>query len=405
MIRISEGKVLPGSCKTFSVGFSSNDKPFIAGVEAGKDALEALSKKNTSFAISIITRNYEYKKVIEGVKQVLPNTTIVSLLCDDITTYEGWSEKGVAVGLFSDHPNLLSYHPLQTLQQMVLKDENHNSEILNSPRIYKNDILLFIIPGSIPLAGQNSIITIEEVKDRFDCMIGGVVGKLNSVEYQTFIIDDRAWTDHAIIIRIQTNENFSLSQSYGFHPLRPFVVTSVKGDMIISLDDGPAFYSLINVLSRKGIDDRQIRDPVKAQKLLSSFQFAVADKSRPGLFRSIVPLAITEKGIRINSFINENSTLWLMEFSKEEIFEGVDKMSGRILNSLKSISGGIIFENTIRKILLGPNDYVKEKKIIWDNLKSPFLVIETIEEIVYSENLYGGNHSGSILGIFYEGGK
>jgi len=80
-------------------------------------------------------------------------------------------------------------------------------------------------------------------------------------------------------------------------------------------------------------------------------------------------------------------------------------MSGRILNSLKSISGGIIFENTIRKILLGPNDYVKEKKIIWDNLKSPFLVIETIEEIVYSENLYGGSHSGSILGIFYEGGK
>ena len=351
---------------------NSSDKPIIAGVEAGKDALEALSKKNTSFAISIITRNYEYKKVIEGIKQFLPNTTIVSLLCDDITTYEGWSEKGVAVGLFSDDFKVDYYlaKGFSLSSKKALKDAF--SKILNSPRIYKNDILLFIIPGSIPLAGQNSIITIEEVKDRFDCMIGGVVGKLNSVEYQTFIIDDRAWTDHAIIIRIQTNENFSLSQSYGFHPLRPFVVTSVKGDMIISLDDGPAFYSLINVLSKKGIDDGQIRDPVKAQKLLSSFQFAVADKSRPGLFRSIVPLAITEKGIRINSFINENSTLWLMEFSKEEIFEGVDKMSGRILNSLKSISGGIIFENTIRKILLGPNDYVNEKKIIWDNYQNEF---------------------------------
>jgi len=40
MIRISEGKVLPGSCKTFSVGFSSNNKPFIAGVEAGKEPLK-----------------------------------------------------------------------------------------------------------------------------------------------------------------------------------------------------------------------------------------------------------------------------------------------------------------------------------------------------------------------------
>jgi hypothetical protein len=405
MIRISEGKVLPGSCKTFSVGFSSNNKPFMAGVEAGKDALEALGTKNVSFAISIITKNYEYKKVIEGIKQVLPNITIVSLLSDDITTYECYSDKGVAVGLFSNDFKIDYYlaKGFSLSSKKALKDAF--SEILNSPKIYKNDILLFIIPGSIPLAGQNSIITIEEVKEKFDGIVGGVVGKLNSVEYQTFIIDDKAWTDHAIIIRIQTNENFSLSQSYGFHPLRPFVVTSVKGDMIISLDDGPAFYSLINVLSKRGIDDGQIRDPVKAQKLLSSFQFAVADKSRPGLFRSIVPLAITEKGIRINSFINENSTLWLMEFSKEEIFEGVDKMSGRILNSLKSISGGIIFENTIRKILLGIDDYVKEKKIIWDNLKSPFLVIETIEEIVYSENLYGGSHSGSILGIFYEGGK
>jgi len=70
--------------------------------------------------------------------------------------------------------------------------------------------LLFIIPGSIPLAGQNSIITIEEVKEKFDGIVGGVIGKLNSVEYQTFIIDDKAWTDHAIIIRIQTNENLYL---------------------------------------------------------------------------------------------------------------------------------------------------------------------------------------------------
>ncbi len=399
---ISEGKVLPSSCRNFSVGFSSNTKPFMAGVEAVKDAIEALEFKEASFAITLISKNYEYKKVIEGIKQIIPKVPVIALLCDNIITYEYATNKGVAVGLFGKDIKVDYYlaKAFSLSAKKALKDAF--SEVLNQPKSYKNDILLLLIPGSIPLSGQNSILAIEEIKNRFDCIVGGIIGKLNSVEYQTFIVDEKAYTDHAIILRIQSNEKFALSQSYGFHPVRPFIVSSVKGDMIIGLDDGSAFHALLNVLSKRGIDDGQLKDPTKAQKLLSGYQFAVADKTRAGLFRSLVPLAITEKGIRVNSFISENSTLWLMEFSKIEIFEGVDKMSGRILNSLKSISGGIIFENVIRRVLLGSEDYIREKKIIWDNLKSPFLVIETIEEIVYSENLYGGNHSGSILALFYE---
>ncbi len=399
---ISEGKVLPSSCKNFSVGFSSNTKPFMAGVESVKDALEALEVKEASFAIALISKDYEYKKVIEGIKQIIPKVPLIALLVENIITYEYASNKGVAVGLFGRDIKV-DYYLAKAFSLSVKKAiKEAFSEILNHPKSYKNDILLLLIPGSIPLAGQNSILAVEEVKDVFDFIVGGVIGKLNSIEYQTFIVDNKAYTDHAIILRIQSNEKLAVSQSYGFHPVRPFIVSAVKGDMIVGLDDGSAFHALVNVLSKRGIDDGQLKDPTKAQKLLSSYQFAVADKTRAGLFRSLVPLAISEKGIRVNSFINENSTLWLMEFSKIEIFEGVDKMSGRILNSLKSISGGIIFENVIRRLLLGNDDYVKEKKIIWDNLKAPFLVIETIEEIVYSENLYGGNHSGSVLALFYE---
>lgn len=402
MLSISESKVLPSSCKNFAVGFSHSDKPFIAGVEAAKDGLEALSIKEVSFAIVVISRNYEYKKVIEGIKQILPHTPLIVIFQDNIITYELASNKGIAIAMFGKDIKVNYYlaKGFSLSSKKAFKDAF--SEILNEPKTYKNDMLLFLIPGSIPLAGQNSVLSIEEIKDKFNFIVGGVIGKLNSVEYQTFIVEDKAYTDHAIILRIQTNDNIAVSQSYGFHPVRPFVITSAKGDIIVSLDDQSAFYALMNTLSKKGIDDGQLKDPVKAQKVLSNYQFAIADKSRPGLFKSLVPLAITEKGIRVNSFVNENSTIWLMEFSKEEIFEGVDKMSTRILNSLKSMSGGIIFENVVRRILLGDEDYVKEKKIIWDNLRVPFLVIETIEEIVYSENLYGGSHSGSILSAFYE---
>ncbi|MEO0202378.1 MAG: FIST N-terminal domain-containing protein [candidate division WOR-3 bacterium] len=399
---ISETKVLPSSCMSFSIGFSNSDKPFIAGVEAVNNGLDALSVKEISLAIAVISRNYEYKKVIEGIKQIIPNTPLFVIFQDDIITYQYASDKGVAVGLFSKEINVQYYlaKGFSLSSKKALKDAF--SEILNEPKLYKNDILLFFIPGSIPLVGQNSVVAIEEISNKFDCIVGGVMGKLNSIEYQTFIIDEKAYTDHAVILRIQTNHNFSIFQSYGFHPVRPFIITSAKGDIIISLDDQSAFHALLNTLSKRGIDDGQLKDPVKAQKILSNYQFAIADKSRPGLFRSLVPLAVTEKGIRVNSFVSENSTIWLMEFSKDEIFEGVDKMSTRILNNLKSISGGIIFENVVRKILLGNENYVKEKKIIWDNLRVPFLVIETIEEIVYSEDFYSGSHSGSILSIFYE---
>lgn len=399
--KISDSKVLANSLRSMSVGFSNNEKPYMAGIEAIKEAMELLMIKDISFAIALISKDYEYKKVIEGIKQIIPKATLISLFSDNITTYSYMSNKGVAVVLFTSEINV-NYYIAKGFSLSVKKSLSELfSEMNLGGKSYKNDILLLFIPGSIPLPGQNSTSIIENFTKNFDCVVGGVFGSLNLVEYQTFIVDEKVLTDHAIVLRIQTNNNYTISQSYGFHPVRPFVVSNVKGDMIISLDDGSAFYSLSSVLTKRGIDDGILKDPVKAQKLLSKYQFAVANKEKPGLFRSIVPLAITERGIKVNSFIEKDFTIWLMEFSKEEIFEGVDKMSGRVLNSLKSISGGIIFENVVRRYLLD-EDYVKEKKIIWDNLKAPFIVFETIEEVIYSENTYGGSHSGSVLGLFFE---
>ncbi len=397
----SKKQLMAGTYLYFGAGFSSSEKNFAAAVDAANAASSLLQDKEYSLAVVVTTPDYDYRKVYEAVGSVVGDTPIVLIVNNFAASHSEGSERGVAVGLFSRRVGArveiakgFSLGSRRAIQEAVGK-------LLETSSGREYNYLVFFAPNSIPLAGEDTYNALVEFADSFDGIVGGIIGDPQKMEYQTFLYNGKTYTDHAILIKLESDVKFYIDQAHGFHPVRPFKITGIRGDMIISLDDDPAFYTLLDVLSRKGYSEEDLRDPVKAAKILNRFQFAVADKNKPGIFRAVLPMNISERGIRLNAFLNEGDSIWLMESSTEEMHEAVDKMMGRAMGRLDKINGALIFESYVRRKVLSVEDYVEEQRRIGDNLKAPYLLLETVEEVVISENLYPGAHMGSIAGIFF----
>ncbi len=400
-VDFSKKQLMEGTFLYFGSGFSDSEKNFGSGTDAARQATALIQDNEYSLAIGIVTPDYEYQKVYDGIKSVVGDAPVVVIVNNFAGTHSAGSERGVAVGVFSKRVGArveiakgFSLGSRRAIQEAVGK-------LLESPVDKEYNYLVFFAPNSIPLAGENTYNALVEFADSFDGIIGGIVGDPEKMEYQTFMYNGKTYTDHAIFIRLDSDIRFYIDQAHGFHPVRPFKITGIRGDMIISLDDDPAFYTLLDVLSRKGYSEEDIRDPVKAARILNRFQFAVADRNKPGIFRAVLPMNISERGIRLNAFLNEGDSIWLMESSTEEMHEAVDKMMGRAMGRLDKINGALIFESYVRRRVLSPEDYAEEQRRISDNLKAPYLLVETVEEVVIVENLYPGAHMGSIAGIFF----
>ncbi len=400
-VDFSKKQLMAGTFMYFGTGFSNSEKNFAAGVDAAREAASLLQDNDYSLAIAVVTPDYDYLKVYEAISSVVGDIPIAMIVNNFAGTHAAGSERGVAVGIFSRKVNAsveiakgFSLGSRKAIQEAVGK-------LLETPKGKEYNYLMFFAPNSIPLAGENTYNALVEFADNFDGVIGGIVGDPERMEYQTFVYNGKTYTDHAIFVKLESDVKFYIDQAHGFHPVRPFKITGIRGDMIISLDDDIAFYTLLDVLSRKGYSEDDIRDPVKAARILHRFQFAVADKSKPGIFRAVLPMNISERGIRLNAFLNEGDSIWLMESSTEEMHEAVDKMLGRAMGRLDKIHGAVIFESYVRRRVLSPEEYVEEQRRISENLKAPYLLVETVEEVVIAENLYPGAHMGSVAGIFF----
>ncbi len=400
-VDFSKKQLMAGMFMYFGTGFSDSEKNFAAGVDATREAASLLQDDEYSLVVAVVTPDYDYLKVYEGITSVVGDTPVAIMVNNFSATHSAGSERGVAVGIFSKKVGArleiakgFSLGSRRAIQEAVGK-------LLESSSNKEYNYLVFFAPNSIPLAGENTYNALVEFADNFEGIIGGIVGDPQRMEYQTFLYNGKTYTDHAFFIRLESDVKFYIDQAHGFHPVRPFKITGIRGDMIISLDDDPAFYTLLDVLSRKGYSEEDIRDPVKAGRILNRFQFAVADKNKPGIFRAVLPMNISERGIRLNAFLNEGDSIWLMESSTEEMHEAVDKMMGRAMGRLDKINGALIFESYVRRRVLTLDEYVEEQRRISENLKAPYLLIETVEEVVIAENLYPGAHMGSIAGIFF----
>ncbi len=386
--------------RRFATYISTQEKPFLAGSQAVNKALEKLGE-NPSMAFVVMTANYDKKVVLEAIKKTLQGVPIIGAIVSDTIYNENTiANTGVGVALWATDSADITPFIIKGLvreEDELVKEIRQRFEELKIKRKYT--YLLGIVPNVLEGLSVKMSKVLIRVSEMFDAAFVGVVGDFKPSPW-SIIYNSDTYSDHFAFLIIESDVKFGTLLSYGFHPTIPFKVTSAEDSVIKELNDTPVIDILRGLFERRGYDENELKDPVKAGKILSRFQVAVADPSKAGRFKGSIIQSLDTSGLKIMTDVSTNDTVWIVEANLEEMIEstrkGVQKALGYIQDA--NAAGMIIFENHMRIQALG-DDIDKDKSVLRSVLGLSFFGIPTVGEIIVHPNFYSGAHSGVMLGM------
>lgn len=386
--------------RRFATYISTQEKPFLAGSQAVNKALEKLGE-NPSMAFVVITANYDKKVVLEAIKKTLEGVPIIGVIVSDtIYNEDTIADTGVGVALWATDSSDITPFIIKGLvrnEDDLVKEIRERFESLKIKRKYT--YLLGVVPNVLEGLSVKMSRVLIRVSEMFDAIFVGVVGDFKPSPW-SIIYNAETYSDHFAFVIVESDVKFGTLLSYGFHPTMPFKVTSADDSVIKELNDTPVIDIFMDLFGRRGYSDSELRDPIKAAKILSKFQVAVADPSKAGRFKGSIIQSLDPSGLKIMTDVSVNDTLWIVEANLEEMIEstrkGIQKALGYIQNA--SAAGMLIFENHMRIQALG-DDVDKDKSALKSALGLSFLGIPTVGEIVVHPDFYSGAHSGVMLGL------
>ncbi len=379
-------------------GFSSEEKSYLAGVQAAREAVDKLGGKEPSFGLVFVSGDYDYKVLLDGIKSTLEVPVMGAEAPGGFFTEDMVAQKGVVVAVFSAEGFDFS---LGMGGGFISNSEDAISkaceEVKRALPEKKWRALFLFIPNSIPMVGEVSYAALREIAQDFSFVLGGILGFLGDPKFLTVFWEGETYSDHVLALGIASDSPMSLSFAHGFHPICPFKLTSVKGNFIKELDGQPVERVLTEIMKKRGVDVDRLSDPVYAAEILPRFQLAVAHPERPGQFRAFLGLSLERGGLRTNALLEEGVTVWLMEANSETMDEATEQAVRRALMGTKghSLVGGLVFESAVRVHLLGERHGEEVERLSRD-LGVPLLGLATVEEVIISPGVFSGSHTGTL---------
>ncbi len=398
--RIEGGKET-GSMR-FATAISNLDKAFIAASQAVNKALDRL-KEEPSLAVVVFTENYDKKVILEAINKFLPKVPMIgAIVPETIYNEESLITRGVGVALWAT--NSADIVPI-LIKGISRPEENIVEEIrefFNRSVIKrKYSYLLGIAPNVHDDLPTKLARIFGKVAEFLDGIYVGVVGEFRASPWSV-IYNGETYSDHVAAVIIESDVKFGTLLSQGFHPFFPFKVTSVGDSIIKELNEVPVMEVFKNLFYRMGYSAEDLMDPIKVGKILSKFYIEVADPSRHGRFRASVIRFLDERGLKVNTEVSANDTVWLARAQLEDMLESTRRGVQRALSYVKDASpvGFLIFENYARISVLG-DDMIKDKSNLRILSNLGFLGIPTVAEILIHPDFYSGSQSGIMFGLLF----
>ncbi len=385
--------------RRFATYISTQSKPFIAGSQAINKALEKLGEK-PSFAFVVITSDYDKNVVLEALKKGASDVPMIGVMVDDIIyNEETITDKGVGVALWAtDSADItpIIVKGLSRKEEDIANDIKKKIESMSIKRKYT--YLLGVVPNTLEGLNLKISSALGKISEYLDAALVGVVGDFKPSPW-SIVFNGETYSDHFAFVIIESDVKFGTLFAHGFHPSLPLKVTSAQDSVIIELNDAPVYEIFRNYLQRRGFTERDISDPVKASKILTKFQVAIADPSKSGRFKGSIIRSLDGNGMRILTDVSSGDTLWIMESSLEDMSESAQKGVQKALGMIQDAygAGAIIFENSVRLRAL-EESLENDKSNLRKTLGLSFLGIPTVSEIVLHPEFYSGAHSGVMAG-------
>ena len=315
----------------FSSGLSTGVNSKLAAQECVELALGESGGGDCSLLVVHSTVGHNFGQAIAAAREACPNAVIVGCTGSGVIGREGVSENMRSMAMMAvrgDDFAVASVDGLNSQNSAELA-----AGVAQQVKDQRPDVsLLYILTSGLDLCGDQVISGIESVFGK-ELPIFGATSADNGKALKTFQFHNDAIMEHGIVLVGIADPSLELVMGvhHGSIPLEGmrFTVTKSDGNRIIELDGQPAWP---NLMSKVGLPEET--EPSEAMAIvglgvnLSSEDTDAYDN--PQILR--VPLIVSED---FQSFLwpvccAEGTEVVLMQRDEQLIFDGVDRMMGRM---------------------------------------------------------------------------
>ena len=269
-------------CGIFS---AKTNVPFRAGKLAVERATSQALDTNPALCLVFFSPRYSSPDLVDGIVQVISPEVVVGCSTNGEIASGYWRESVIAITLSTDYMrfgiaveenNKLasgSKEVYQKFYERALKDLRdkmifHTSKMTVpvNPQNIIPDFGMVFLPGTdteLDPKANEVIINLREFIGDIP-LIGGVIGDDCNYETGYVIFKDEFLENHTILILGRSDLEFSMAQKHGYHPKKEFIVTSSKGNNLLTLDNRPASEVYFEPLNLPVVEISDLRDEICA---------------------------------------------------------------------------------------------------------------------------------------------
>jgi hypothetical protein len=332
------------------VGRSNNPDAIKAGVEAAKQALSQAGNK-TDLIIVFSTVAYDQKKILEGVKSISKDISLVGCSDSGEITTEGPVSKHVAVmALNSDIIDFTI-----GIGRGTDKD-SHKAGVMAAKEVKKKakgkTSLFTVLLDGLAENGAAAVRGVQEVFGKNFPIMGGSAGDdfLFKKTYEYY--GSEVLTNSMIGIGLSGKFSFGVGVKHGWEPIGlPMKVTKAEGGKLIEVNNRPALSIYEDYFGKKA--EELIKEPIARMAYTYPLGMSV-EGSKELLIRDVV--IANEKGeITCAAEIPEGSEIRLMLGDPEKAIQAAKEAAENALTQLKGAKpkAVFVFDCMARNKLLG----------------------------------------------------
>ncbi len=385
---------------------------FVTAIGKGNDSLEVgkkvatkaqekLEGQKADFAIVFSSSEYEYEKVIDGIREVIgKEVKLIGCSSAGEFTEEAVYKGSVALALISSD----NYKFFTGLGKGVRKSEIDalKEASSNFPPYVEGYPYLSGINLHDGLAGKGEEIvtaTIRVLGSHIKFSGGSAADDLKMKE--TFVFENGNVAKDAVALALIASKTPTIiTVEHGHSPISPpLVVTEAKGNVVYKLNEKPAFevwkdYVREKVKERFGFDvDKLSAGSSELIKALTVYPLGLYTGDGYKI-RWLGIEARTDGPLIATCGIPEGTVLRIMESSKEEQIESARKAARKAKELIgdKEIAGAFVFDCAVRGVILG-EEFSRAVEAIYQELKVPLVGFETYGEVCAEIGELSGFHN------------
>ncbi|MBN1329119.1 MAG: FIST C-terminal domain-containing protein [Candidatus Heimdallarchaeota archaeon] len=269
-------------CGLFS---AKTNVPYRAGRLAAEGVVSQIMDNNPALCLIFFSERYAYPDLIEGITQIINPEIIAGCSTNGEIASGYWRESVIAISLATDYmrfgiavesnENLAKgdggiykkfyERAMADLRTKLLLKESKMTIPVN-PKSIKADFGMLFLPGTNienePKANEVILNLRKFIGDL--PLIGGTIGDDYNYNTSYVIFKDELLEDHTLLILGRSDLEFSMAQKHGYHIINEHILTKVKRNRLISLDNRPAAEVYFNNLNTPVVEIADLRDEICA---------------------------------------------------------------------------------------------------------------------------------------------